>query len=69
MQLEADNFSWPEIFKKCIVEEELRQMGMQLQLKVDKLMKLEKELSHRCKDEKNAKKENANTSTRQCCRC
>jgi hypothetical protein len=55
MQLEADKFFMAgDLHEKCIVEEDLRQKCMQLQLKVDNLMKLEIELS----TTKDAKKRN-----------
>ena len=56
LRLEADNFFMAgDLHEKCIVEEDLRQKCMQLQLKVDKLTKLEKEVSAT----KDAKKRNA----------
>ena len=56
LRLEADNFFMAgDLHEKCIVAEDLRQKCMQLQLKVDKLTKLEKEVSAM----KDAKKRNA----------
>jgi hypothetical protein len=52
MQLEADKFFMSgDLKERFIVEEELRKQGMQLQLRVDQLIKLEKESSDRLKDE------------------
>jgi hypothetical protein len=55
-ELEADIcFMAGDHEENRIVEEKLRQMGKQLQLRVNKLIKLEKEVSDRCKAEKKRK--------------
>ncbi len=63
LRLEADNlFMAGDLHEKCIVEEDLRQKCMQLQLKVDKLTKLEKELSATKDAKKRNDKERKNKS-------
>jgi hypothetical protein len=55
LRLEADNFFIAgDLHEKCIVEKDLRQKCMQLQLKLDKVTKLDKEFSAT----KDAKKRN-----------